>query len=78
MKQEQGKCISIKDVPYSLDKSMIFLEKGKIVDYLQNRKNGYYFVSNGKDDYHVLMDDEFKEYFKLLDDFRNQKIDDIL
>ena len=78
MSQEMSKCVSIKDVPYSLDKSIVWLEKGNVVDYQRNRKNGYYFVSDGKDDYTILLDDEFHQYFQLLDDFRNQKIDQIL
>jgi len=78
MSQEISKCISIEDVPYSLDKSIVWLEKGNVVDYLRNKKNGYYFVSDGKDDYSVFLDDEFHQYFQLLDDFRNEKIDQIL
>jgi hypothetical protein len=78
MNQEQGKCISIKDVPASFDESTIWLKKGSVVEYLRNKKNGYYFTSDGKEDHRVFLDDEFNEYFKLLDDFRNEKIDQIL
>ena len=78
MSQEISMCISMKDVPYSLDKSIVWLKKGNIVEYLRNKKNGYYMVSDGKDDYSVFLDDEFHHYFKLLSDFRSEKIDQIL
>jgi hypothetical protein len=68
----------MKDVPYSLDKSITWLEKGKVVEYLRNKKNGYYFVSDGNGDHSVFIDDEFNHYFKLLSDFRSEKIDQIL
>jgi hypothetical protein len=76
--QEQGMCISICDVPHSLDKTIIWLKEGKVVEYLRNKRNGYYFVSDGNDDYNVFLDEEFHKYFKLLDVFRNEKIDQIL
>ena len=47
MNQEINMCISMKDVPYSLDKSIVWLKKGNIVECLRNKKNGYYFVSDG-------------------------------
>ena len=78
MRKEISMCISMKDVPYSLDESIVWLEKGKVVECLRNKKNGYYFVSDGNDDHSVFVDDEFNHYFKLLSDFRNEKIDQIL
>ena len=78
MNQEISMCISIKDVPYSLDKSIVWLKKGNIVESLRNEKHGYYMVSDGNGDHSVFVDDEFHNYFKLLSDFRNEKIDQIL
>jgi hypothetical protein len=78
VRQEQGMCISLKDVPYSLDKSMVWLTSGKVVEYLRNRKNNYYIVSDGDGDFNVFLEKEFHQYFKLLDAFRNEKIDQIL
>ena len=76
--QEIGKCVSIKDVPKPFDESDIWLEKDKIVECLRNIKNRYYIVSDGKDDHRIFLDDEFDLYFQLLNDFRSQKIDQIL
>ena len=78
MNQEISMCISMKDVPYSLDKSIVWLKKGNIVECLRNKKHGYYMVSDGVDDHSVFIDDEFHHYFKLLSDFRSEKIDQIL
>jgi len=78
MSQEISMCVSMKDVPYSLDKSIVWLKKGNIVECLRNEKHGYYIVSDGMDDHSIFIDDEFHQYFQLLDDFRNEKIDQIL
>jgi hypothetical protein len=78
MNQEIGKCISLLDVPFSLDTSMVWLKKSSIVEYIVNENYNYYMVSDGIDDYSVFLEDEFHKYFKPLLDFRNEKIDQIL
>ena len=78
MDEEISMCISMRDVPYSLDKSIVWLKQGNIVECLRNRKNGYYMVSDGDGDHTVFIDDEFNHNFKLLSDFRNEKIDQML
>jgi hypothetical protein len=72
------KCICLKDVRYSLDKSIIWLESGKIVDFIKNSEHSYYIVHDGLDDYQILLEDEFLDHFQVLDFFRNKKINEAL